>query len=70
VTHRNQTASAIRLYGPVDDGAARIVLWPGWFGGSEGPAKRIDKEVRAALWEQIRQGQGTEVPLEAIIQGV
>jgi len=70
VSHRKQTASAIRVYGPVDAGAARLVLWSGWFGGAEGPAKRIDKEVRAALWEQIRQGQGTEIPLEAIIQGL
>lgn len=70
ITWRGDTASAIRLYGPVDDGAARIVFWPAWFGNAEGPAQRIDKEKRAGLWEQIRQGAGTEVPLEAIIQGV
>ncbi len=70
VEHPKGQVSAIRLYGPVDEGAARVVMWPGWFGAAEGAAQRIDKEVRAALWERIRQGEGREIPLEAIIQGL
>ena len=70
VEHERGTVSALRLYGPVDDRAPRLVMWPGWFGDAEGPARRIDKELRAALWETIRQGAGREIPLEAIIQGL